>query len=217
VIEELVALLHARQTTPVPIRPALIGLVERFHRTWKDMVSMYVAEEQRDWDNWLPCALYTYNGARHTTTGYSSNELLMGRRLREPNELLRASGVTQIGTWASYHQQLVKHMVRVNEIAQQAAARHQDRRAKFYNHRVRSNAKFEAGDLVWVLRPPRGKGVAKPAHQWLGPARVLGDAGFDNLKIIRLDDQEEMVAHCCFLTSYHGPDGHLQEIARRTI
>jgi hypothetical protein len=66
-----VALLHARQTTPVPIRPALIGLVERVHRTWKDMVSMYVAEEQRDWDNWLPCALYAYNGARHTTTGYS--------------------------------------------------------------------------------------------------------------------------------------------------
>jgi len=217
VMEALVTLLQASQTTPVPYRPALLGLVERFHRTWKDMVSMYVAEEQKDWDNWMPCALYAYNGARHTTTGYSPNELLMGRRLRAPNELLRASGVTQIGTWASYHRQLVKHMAKANEIAQQAAARDQDRRARFYNHRVRSNAKFEAGDLVWVLKPPRGKGVTKLAHQWMGPARVLGDAGFDNLGIIRLDDQEEMVAHCSFLTSYHGPDGHLQEIARRTI
>jgi len=33
VVEELVALLQARQTTPVPYRPALLGLVERFHRT----------------------------------------------------------------------------------------------------------------------------------------------------------------------------------------
>jgi hypothetical protein len=33
VVEELVALLQARQTTPIPYRPALLGLMERFHRT----------------------------------------------------------------------------------------------------------------------------------------------------------------------------------------
>jgi hypothetical protein len=82
---------------------------------------------------------------------------------------------------------------------------------------VRRNAKFEVGDLVWMLKPPRGKGVTKLAHQWVGPARVLEDAGFDNLRIVRLDDQEEMVAHCCFLTSYHCPEGQLDEIARHTI
>jgi hypothetical protein len=217
VIDELVVLLQARQTTPVPYRPALLGLLERFHRTWKNMVSMFVSEDQRDWDNWLPCALYAYNSARYTTTGCSPNELLMGRRLRAPNELLRASGVTQIGTWATYHQQLVQNMVKASEIAQQTAARDQDRRARFYNHRVRSNAKFGEGDLVWVLKPPRGKGITKLAHQWMGPTRVLGYAGFDNLRILRLDDQEEMVAHCSFLTPYHCPDGHLEEVARRTI
>jgi hypothetical protein len=111
---------------------------------------------------------------------------------------------------------LVKHMARATKVAQQAAARDQDRRAKFYNHRVRNNAKFEVGDLVRVLKPPRGKGITKLAHQWMGPARVLEDAGFDNLRVLRLDDQEEMVAHCSFLTSYHCPDRHLKEIARLT-
>lgn len=51
VIEELVSLLQAKQSTPVPYRPALLGLVERFHRTWKDMCSMYVNGDQRDWDD----------------------------------------------------------------------------------------------------------------------------------------------------------------------
>lgn len=46
VIEELVALLQAKQSTPVPYRPALLGLVERFHRSWKDMVSLYVSGDQ---------------------------------------------------------------------------------------------------------------------------------------------------------------------------
>ncbi|KAE8953240.1 hypothetical protein PR001_g32958, partial [Phytophthora rubi] len=33
VIELLVNLLQAKQTNPVPYRPQMIGLVERFHRT----------------------------------------------------------------------------------------------------------------------------------------------------------------------------------------
>ncbi|KAE8976799.1 hypothetical protein PR001_g25316 [Phytophthora rubi] len=39
VMEVLVNALHAKQLTPVTYRPALLGLVERFHRTWKDMVA----------------------------------------------------------------------------------------------------------------------------------------------------------------------------------
>ncbi|KAE8963588.1 hypothetical protein PR002_g29245 [Phytophthora rubi] len=95
VVEALVNALQAKQLTPVPYRPALLGLVERFHRTWKDMVAMFVSEAQSDWDRWPPCAAYAYDGARHSGTGYSPNELMMGRRLRTPNELLRTSGVTQ--------------------------------------------------------------------------------------------------------------------------
>lgn len=35
-LDILVVLLLAQQTNPVPYRPQMIGLVERFHRTWKD-------------------------------------------------------------------------------------------------------------------------------------------------------------------------------------
>lgn len=168
VIEELVALLQAKQTTPVPYRPALLGLVERFHRSWKDMVSIYVSADQRDWDDWIACALYAYNGAQYSTTGYSPNELMLGRRLRAPNELLRASGLTQIGSWADYHRSLVAHMDSARMLARQAAARDQARRERYYNQRVRRNAHFRVGDLVWVLRPPRGKGTTKLVHRWMG-------------------------------------------------
>ncbi|EGZ12921.1 cyclic AMP-dependent protein kinase-like protein regulatory subunit [Phytophthora sojae] len=93
--------------------PALLGLVERFHRSWKDMVAMYVAEAQDDWDQWLHCSAYAYNGARHSGTGYSPNELMMGRKLRAPSELLRSSGVTQTGPFAVYYRKLVDNMARV--------------------------------------------------------------------------------------------------------
>ncbi|GMF20069.1 unnamed protein product [Phytophthora fragariaefolia] len=50
VTSELLALMQVKQATPVPYRPNLLGLVERFHRTWKYIVSLYLDEEQTDWD-----------------------------------------------------------------------------------------------------------------------------------------------------------------------
>ncbi|KAE9263450.1 hypothetical protein PR003_g33156, partial [Phytophthora rubi] len=86
---ELLELMQVKQSTPVPYRPKLLGLVERFHRTWKDIVSIYVDEGQVDWDDFLPSALYAYNSSRHSTHGFQPNELMMGRKLRTPAELLR--------------------------------------------------------------------------------------------------------------------------------
>ncbi|GMF55250.1 unnamed protein product [Phytophthora fragariaefolia] len=82
VIEALVDMLQTKKITPVPYRPVLLGLVKRFYRSWKDMVAIFVSEAQDDWDHWLACSAYAYNGARHSSTGYSPNELMMGRRLK---------------------------------------------------------------------------------------------------------------------------------------
>ncbi|KAE9289870.1 hypothetical protein PR003_g25435 [Phytophthora rubi] len=91
---ELLELMQVKQSTPVPYRPKLLGLVKRFHRTWIDIVSLYVDEGQDDWDDVLPSALYAYNSSRHSTHGFQPNELMMGRKLRTPAELLRRSRVT---------------------------------------------------------------------------------------------------------------------------
>ncbi|KAE8976142.1 hypothetical protein PF005_g17715 [Phytophthora fragariae] len=183
----LTDLLQTKQISPVPYRPALLGLVERFHRSWKDMVAIYVVEAQNDWDRWLPCAVYAYNGARHSATGFSPNELIMGRRLRTPNELLRTAGVTQVGEFAEYHRKLVRQMAQCAAAAKTALAKDQLQREKYYNRRERNTTEFGVGDLVWVLRPPRGKDITKLSHQWVGPALITEDAGFDNWRVVRED------------------------------
>lgn len=217
VLDALAALLQTRQVTPVSYRPRLLGLVERFHKVWKDMVAMFVNEEQRDWDRWLTCALYAYNGATHGTTGFSPNELMFGRRLRAPNELLRAHGVEGIENITEYHRGLVTGLKRARKAADAAIERDQRRRAKYHDRQVRHRAHFQPGSLVWLLRPPRGKGVTKLAHQWVGPARILDDAKFDNWRVRRLDTGDELVTHSSFVVSYHSPVGMLEQIARRTI
>ncbi|KAE9083211.1 hypothetical protein PF007_g21991 [Phytophthora fragariae] len=217
VVEALVNALQAKQLTPVPYRPALLGLVERFHRTWKDMVALFVSEAQSDWDRWLPCVAYACNGARHSGTGYSPNELMMGRRLRTPNELLRMSGVTQVGVFADYHRALVKKMALATEAAKKALSKDQARRARYYDRQVRRHSEFQVGDKVWVLRPPKGKGITKLAHKWVGPARIEADAGFDNWEVLRDDTDERVIAHCSFLVKCSCPSRSLGVIAERVL
>lgn len=217
VLDGLCQLMQAKQLHPVPYRPQMMGLVERFHRTWKDCVSLYVRERQDDWDEWVDCALYAYNSARHTTTHYSPNELMMGRRLRAPNELLRRERVEGVGLIQDYHDRLLASMAASLAAAKRAMEREQAAQARYYNRNVRDKRKFRRGDLVWIYEPPAGP---KFRHRWLGPVEVIDDAGFDNLLVQRreLDGVDEnIIVHSSFAVSYYVPEDLLLTIANDTL
>eukprot|EP00644_Phytophthora_capsici_P019538 jgi/Phyca11/133632/e_gw1.599.1.1 len=181
-IAELLVLMQTKQSTPVPYRPNLLGLVERFHRTWKDMISLYVNELQDDWDEFLPAALYAYNSAKHATHGYQPNELMMGRKLRTPAELLRRNRLEHpYQTLDEYHEVLLQDLKQAQELAAVALQKEQARQAIYYNHRnVRQRSEFRPGQLVWMYRPARGPGITKFGHRWRGPAKIVEAAGYDN-------------------------------------
>ncbi|EGZ12915.1 hypothetical protein PHYSODRAFT_257212 [Phytophthora sojae] len=90
-------------------------------------------------------------------------------------------------------------------------------RERYYNRRVRKDTTFEVGDLVWVLKPPRGKGITKSAHQWVGPARIVLSAGVDNWEVVRDDTDEHSIVHCSFLVSSRCPSDSLGVIAEKII
>jgi hypothetical protein len=139
---ELLALMQVNQATPVPYRPNLLGLVERFHRTWKDMISLYVDEAQNDWDDFLPSALYAYNSSVHATHGFQPNELMLGRKLRTPAELLRKSRLAHPHSMLQeYHEMLLQDLKKAREVAAMALQKEQARQAMYYNQRnVRQRA-----------------------------------------------------------------------------
>ncbi|GMF50461.1 unnamed protein product [Phytophthora fragariaefolia] len=212
---ELLELMQSKQSTPVPYRPKLLGLVERFHRTWKDMVSLYVNEGQDDWDDFLPCDLYAYNGSQHATHRFQPNERVMGRKLRTPAELLRRGNLKRPHrTLDEYHEVLMQDLRTARELAAIALQKEQARQAMYYNQRnVRQHAAFRPGQLVWIYRPARGPGITKFGHRWRGPAHVVEAAGYDNYLVKMLESGRELITHCSFLLTYYYPTNLLDQMA----
>ena len=88
-LEELYCVLQIRRIQTTPYHPQTDGLVERFNGTLKSMLRKFVADSQNDWDTYLPHVLFAYREVPQESTGFSPFQLLYGRRVRGPLDVLR--------------------------------------------------------------------------------------------------------------------------------
>ena len=153
-MEEVYRLLQIRIQTS-PYHPQMDGLVERFNGTLKMMLQKFVSRNQKDWDDYLPHLLFAYREVPQESTGFSPFELLYGRRVRGPLDVLKESwrGDTSEETPAVTH--MVKMRERLEEmtdLVRENLGRAQQRQKAVYDRGAKHRS-FEAGDEVLVLLP----------------------------------------------------------------
>ncbi|OWZ13384.1 hypothetical protein PHMEG_00013296 [Phytophthora megakarya] len=173
-------------------------------------------ESQTDWNLYVKVDVYAYNNARHSTVALPPNELIMGKRLRHPNELLRRPDIQEAGDLQAYHKWLVVAMKRSYECVELARRHEQERQARYYNRKVRQRREFRPGDLVWLHNPPRRRKATKFVHQRMGPMKVVEQAGYENDVLMQRDKtgkEETVIAHESFMVSYHYPVTLLEKVA----
>ena len=88
-LKELYTLLKIHPIRTSPYHPQTDGLVETFNKTLKLLLNKLSEEEGRDWDKFIPYALFAYREVPQTTTGYSPFELVYGRDVRGPLDILK--------------------------------------------------------------------------------------------------------------------------------
>ena len=88
-LKQVYGLLGIRGIRTTPYHPQTDGLVERYNRTLKSMLKKFVSANGKDWDQWLPYLLFAYREVPQASTGFSPFELLYGRQVRGPLDLLR--------------------------------------------------------------------------------------------------------------------------------
>ena len=89
VMKEVSWLLSIKELTSTPYHPICNGLVERFNGTMKQMLKRLCTEEPRDWDRYINALLFAYREVPQESTGFSPFELLYGRTVRGPMQILR--------------------------------------------------------------------------------------------------------------------------------
>ena len=91
VFKEVCRLFDIEKTWTTPLHPRSDGMVEQLNRTLEAMLSKFVHENQWNWDRLLPLLAMAYQSAVHESTGCTPNELMFGRDVRLPVDLMFGS------------------------------------------------------------------------------------------------------------------------------
>ena len=174
VMREVSRLLSIKQLMTTPFHPICNGLIEHFHSTLKLMLKRLCSERPKDWDRYLAATLFAYREAPHESTKFSPFELMYGRTVRGPMEVLKEL-FTKTGTdeeVKSTYQYVIDLKNRIRdtcELAHQHLSKASDRYKKYYDLRSRPRS-LEVGDQVLVLLPTDNN---KLLLQWKGPYPVV--------------------------------------------
>lgn len=88
-LKQVYQLLGVKGIKTTPYHPQTDGLVERYNKTLKHMLRKFVSSTGSDLDQWLPYLLFAYREVPQSSTGFSPFELLYGRQVRGPLDLLK--------------------------------------------------------------------------------------------------------------------------------
>ena len=176
VMNEVSRLLSLQQLTSTPYRPYSKGPVERFHAMLKRVLLTMCAERPNDWDKYLPALLFAVREIPQESLGFSPFELLYGRNVRGPMQILRELwSVEETDEHARLTHQYVidlrERLEKTCKLAQDDIRKLDIKQNAFYDKRAKSR-KFDV--------PSESN---KVLLQWNGPYEVLEVVNAMNYKI----------------------------------
>ena len=206
-LAELYRMLHVHPIRTSPYHPQTDGLVERFNQTLKAMLRKAAVEEGKDWDKTLPYLLFAYREVPQASTGFSPFELLYGRAIHGPLDVLRQA-------WEANEksdESVVSHVLDIREkmekmtgIVRDNLEKAQEQQKKWYDANAR-HRQFAVGDLVLVLLPTSNN---KLLAKWQGPYQIVKKTGEVNYQIDMHDRRKrkrKRIFHVNMLRPWHAP------------
>ena len=205
-LAELYRMLHVHPIRTSPYHPQTDGLVERFNKTLKSMLRKAAINEGKDWDKMLPYLLFAYREVPQASTGFSPFELLYGRAVNGPLDVLRKAWEVSKRSDESVVSHVLSmrdKMMKMTDLVQQNLSKAQEKQKLWYDKGARQR-EFTAGDQVLVLLPTS---TSKLLAQWQGPYSVLKRVGRINYQVDMHDRRKrKRIFHVNMLRSWHAPE-----------
>ncbi|KAK3091067.1 hypothetical protein FSP39_016879, partial [Pinctada imbricata] len=149
----------------------------------------------------------------HEATGVTPNQMMFGRQLTLPVELVMGSPNSNTNvpnTPPEYVQQLEERLQNVHEFARTRIKLSSDKMKRHYDLNVNEN-QIESGDAVWLFNPKRKRSLSpKLQCQWEGPYTVLKKNNDVIFKIQKNKATKPKIVHHDRLKPYSGGNQNLQ-------
>ena len=190
-------ILGIKKTRSSVQHPRANGQVERFNHSLKQMLAMFVSENQRDWCEWLPLVMMAYRSTPHSTTKLTPNSLMFGREFRLPVDLVvgRPEVEERNRSVEEYEQKLRQNLEIAHNVARKAIGKDAKYQKRHFDSRIKEKA-LEPGSFVYLYDSSKKKGLSyKIGRKWKGPYLVLSRIGDVNYEIQLNRSSKAKIAH----------------------
>jgi len=146
VFKNVCKLLKITKVQTTAYYPQSNGALERSHRTLAEYLRHYINDEQTDWHEWIPYAMFAYNTTPHTATAYTLFKLIYGHQATLPTAL----SLPPKPTYYSYddYAEKLKQKLRATQQLAKAHLNEAKIKAKMYADKDINLKTFKIGDKV---------------------------------------------------------------------
>uniref|UniRef100_A0A3B4WPR7 Integrase catalytic domain-containing protein n=1 Tax=Seriola lalandi dorsalis TaxID=1841481 RepID=A0A3B4WPR7_SERLL len=198
---ELCRLLKIHKTSPYHAQSD--GLIERFNRILLSMLSLFVEDNQLNWDTLLPYVMLAYRSSVHANTAFTPYKVLFGREIVLPIDImLNLGSKEQFSSANDYVSRLSETLSTVVAAVKRHQARASERQKNSYDFRAIFQY-YSEGELVWLQNKARKRGLCpKLQRRYKGPFRVVERVTDVLYKLMLVEGGPECVVHFNRLKPY---------------
>ena len=181
---DLMNFLGTTQRTSTPYHPQANGLCERFNGTLKSMIEKVTQENPTDWDAVIPYLLFAYREVPQSSTGYAPFELMLGRKVRGPMDLIYDACGGQISSpqFAYAYNYVHDLQETIKRTCADAQARREQKATTYKKYADRGSTlrSYAKGDSVLALLPTGGNSMMM---SYQGPYKIIQVAQNNNYQL----------------------------------
>ncbi|GBM56896.1 hypothetical protein AVEN_227389-2 [Araneus ventricosus] len=194
------------KTRTTALHPESDGMVEKFNRTILNHLFVFVLKNQTDWDTHLPLFLLAYGRRDNEVTGFTLADMLFGRTLRLPCDILFGRPSDTHSSPNDYLNNLEARLESVHMFARERIKLASERMKTRYDSGVTGHH-FKEADQVWMFNPKRRWGLSPKLQQnWDGPYTIVKKLNDVIYRVQRSPNSKPKFIHINRLNPYRATD-----------
>ena len=151
---------------------------------------MYVSEHQKDWDLFIPYALFTYRTAVQSSTNETPFYLMYGRDPRLPIDVSLLKARETYSDINDYRGVIADRLLAARQLTHDNIELAQQRQKTQYDKTAKERS-YDIGQKAWLYTPNNRKGLSsKLTHNWHGLYRILAKRSAVNYLLDANDERD---------------------------